>query len=346
MTPTVPSDVLAHWRTLAGRPYAPFGNGLINATFLVDGADGKAVLQRLHPIFGGVVNEDIEAVTSHLAARGLATPRLVRTDERALWTTGSDGMPWRVLSFIEGTSVDRVTDPAVASDAAGLLARFHRAVSDLVWTYRHVRTNVHDTRRHLATLRLALEHHTSHRLYDQVAAIAFPMLDRAIHLRDFDELPLRHVHGDPKISNVMFDAAGKALCLVDLDTVGKMPWPLELGDALRSWCNPAGEDADDNALDLALFQATVEGYAAESKGFVTPAEISRLVDGLATICLELSARFLADALNESYFGWDATRHATRGDHNLLRARGQWSLYRSVESRRPQLEAIVRGAFAS
>lgn len=345
MSPPVPPDVLSRWRALAGRPCRPFGNGLINDTFLVEGADGKAVLQRLHPVFGGVVNEDIDAVTTHLAARGLATPHLLRTDDRALWAVDADGLPWRAQSFVEGTSLDRVTDPAVASDAAGLLARFHRAVSDLDWSYRHVRPNIHDTPRHLEALRQAVENHPSHRLYEEVVAIAGPMLERARHLRGFNELPLRHVHGDPKISNVLFDAGGKALCLVDLDTVGLMAWPLELGDALRSWCNPAGEDADGNALDLALFRATVDGYAAVGKDFVTPAEVSRLVDGLATICLELSARFLADALNEKYFGWDSSRHATRGDHNLLRARGQWSLYRSVESRRPQLEAIVQEAFA-
>ena len=44
------------------------------------------------------------------------------------------------------------------------------------------------------------------------------------------------------------------------------------------------------------------------------------------ISLELAARFAADALDESYFGWNAHRFLSRGEHNLTRARGQWSLH--------------------
>lgn len=344
MTPPVPPDVLAHWRDLAGRPLAPFGNGLINSTFLVEGARGKAVLQRLHPIFAGAVNEDIEAVTSHLAGKGLVTPRIVRTDDGALWAHDSDGRPWRVLTYIDGTSVDSVDSPERARSAAALLAKFHRAVSDLDWTYRHVRAGVHDTARHLATLEQAVVSHMGHPLHARVAPVAARLLARAQKLPDFDALPSRHVHGDPKISNVLFDDAGRALCLVDLDTVGRMPWPHELGDALRSWCNPAGEDVADNALDVSVFRAAVEGYASEAAGLVTPAEVDRLVDGLSCICLELAARFLADALEESYFGWNAERYTSRGEHNLVRALGQWSLHESVESKRAELETIVREAF--
>ena len=42
--------------------------------------------------------------------------------------------------------------------------------------------------------------------------------------------------------------ADRALCLIDLDTLAHMPVALELGDALRSWCNPATEDAGERAL--------------------------------------------------------------------------------------------------
>ena len=51
--------------------------------------------------------------------------------------------------------------------------------------------------------------------------------------------------------------------------------------------------------------------------------------GLDWVSVELAARFAADALNESYFGWDATRFPGRGEHSLLRARGQFSLHAAV-----------------
>lgn len=344
MPTDVPSEVLSSWSALAGRPARRFGTGLINETFLVEGADGRVVLQRLHPVFAGEVNEDIDAVTRHLAAKGLDTPRLVPTDSGALWATGRDGRPWRAQTFVEGTSVDRIESPSLAREAAAFVGRWHAAVADLAWDYRHVRANVHDTPRHLATLVRALERGGGHRLFAEVEPLAQEILSAGARLPDFAALPTRHAHGDLKISNLLFGPDGRARCLVDLDTVGRMPWPFELGDALRSWCNPAGEDVASASVDPAIFAAAVEGYASTARALVTAAERDLLVDGLATICLELAARFLADALEESYFGWDPTRFPGRGEHNLLRARGQWSLHGSVLARRRELEAVVARAF--
>lgn len=339
---SIPAAVLARYHDLAGRPHRRFGTGLINRTYLVEGLSGNVVVQRLHPVFAGPVNEDIEAVTAHLAAKGLSTPRPVRCDDGALWVEGADERPWRALSYVAGESVDRVPSPALAREAARLVASFHLAVADLSWDYRHVRVGVHDTAKHLTTLRKALEDHRGHRLFAQVAPLASELLDAAQRLPDFSPLPLRHCHGDLKISNVLFSGP-KALCLVDLDTLGRMIWPFELGDAMRSWCNPSGEDVSSAAIDTAIFTAALEGYASVARpaSFPTCEEALALVDGLATICLELSARFLADALNETYFGFDAARFPARGEHNLLRGRGQWALRQSVERDRASLEAIVR-----
>jgi hypothetical protein len=117
-----------------------------------------------------------------------------------------------------------------------------------------------------------------------------------------------------------------------------------MGDALRSWTNPRGEDVDNAGVDVAIFAAALDGYASEGRALVSDGEKTALVDGVHTICAELSARFLADALNESYFGFDEKRFATRGDHNLLRARGQWALAQDVARRRTDLNAIVARAF--
>ncbi|MFM2151747.1 MAG: hypothetical protein RL199_182 [Pseudomonadota bacterium] len=338
-----PAEVLARWPSFDGARVRPFGTGLINRTFLVESPHGKWVLQQLHPVFGGVVNEDIDAVTAHLAARGLVTTRLERTGDGHLWVDDVEGRPWRVLTFVAGMSSDTVASPAHAAEAGRLVARFHAGVSDLAHAYRHVRPSVHDTSRHLATLEAALSEHRDHRLYETVAPVAQSLLTAARDLPGFGSMPLRHVHGDLKISNLLFDDAGRGLCLVDLDTLGRMPWVHEMGDALRSWCNPAGEDVTDARVDAALFEGAVRGYASGTD-HVTGEERERLVSGLSAISLELSARFLADALNERYFGWNASKYATRGDHNLARALGQWSLHRSVEASRPALERIVREAF--
>ncbi len=335
----IPEAVLARWSDLAGRPYRRFGTGLINQTFLVDGRQGQVVLQRLHPVFAGTVNEDIEAVTAHLERKGLTTPRPVRCDDGALWV--QDERPWRALTCIAGQSFDRVPSPALAREAGRQVAAFHVAVADLQHDYRHVRVGVHDTPRHLARLSEALARHAGHRLFAQVEPLARELLAAAAALPDLSRLPLRHTHGDLKISNLLF-SGGRAVCLIDLDTLGRMIWPFELGDAMRSWCNPNGEDVRDATIDRAVFAEALGGYGevARPAGLLSREEGLALVDGLSTICLELAARFLADALDESYFGWDPARFLGRGEHNLLRARGQWALHRSVEQARGELEALA------
>ncbi|MDC0742047.1 phosphotransferase enzyme family protein [Polyangium mundeleinium] len=341
---TIPSWILARFRDLDQRPHAPHGGGLINRTFLVEGRAGKVIVQRLHPVFAGVVNEDIDAVTAHLAAKGLMTPRPLRTDDGALWVDDEEGRAWRALSYVEGQSHDRVPSLSFAREAGRMVARFHAAVADLAYDYRHVRAGVHDTKKHLATLEAALDAHTGHRLFGEVEPLARRLLAEAARLPDLERLPLRHVHGDLKISNLLFQGE-QAVCLVDLDTLGRMIWPFEMGDALRSWCNPAGEDVAHVAIDAGTFGAALAGYGevARGAGLVSAEEAGAIVDGLATICLELSARFLADALREAYFGFDARRFPARGEHNLVRGRGQLALFDSVQARRTELEHVARAA---
>lgn len=350
----IPKGVLARWRELEGRPTTPLGGGLINETFLVQGPAGGVVLQRLNALWTPDVCEDVQAVTAHLAAQGLVTPRLLPTDDGALCALDEEQRVWRAQTFIAGTrSYERLQGPAHAHAAGHLVGRVHLALDSLVHEYRFTRGNVHDTPRHLASLRRALEERRGHRLYDEVRAIAEPLLEESAALPSFESfaaLPLRHAHGDLKVSNLLFrlfaedDERYEGVCAVDLDTLARMSWPFEMGDALRSWCNPGGEDQAGAAFDLSLFEAAMRGYAGAAGGLPTEEERALLVSGVSTISLELSARFLADALFETYFGFDAARFPARGEHNLLRARGQWALYRSVVAQRDEAEALLGAAF--
>ena len=124
-----------------------------------------------------------------------------------------------------------------------------------------------------------------------------------------------------------------------------MPLYLELGDALRSWCNPEGEDSRDACFSIELFQAAIEGYAAELHSNIRAAEWQAIVTATQTIYIELAARFCADALNESYFGWNPEKFASRCEHNQVRAQGQLSAFHSLLSQSKQAEKIVLEAFA-
>jgi hypothetical protein len=137
------------------------------------------------------------------------------------------------------------------------------------------------------------------------------------------------------------DVEGRAVCLIDLDTLSSMPLALELGDAMRSWCNRGGEDGGEVDIDLEIFAAAIRGYRSTAH-FATRTELASIAPGTLRICLELAARFGADAYHEAYFGWDPAVAPGRGEHNLLRARGQLALARAVERRMPELERIVVG----
>ncbi len=327
----------------------PLSGGLINDSFAVTPDEGGAgfVLQRVHPVFAPQVHDNIAAVTARLQQRGVATPVLIPTRDGARWHVDDDGRVWRLMTRMPGVSFARIQSSAQAVAAAALLARFHVALAELPHRFVGMRTGVHDTGAHLQALRDALAEHRDHRLYDAVAPLAAAIEAGAAALPPLSGLPEPVVHGDPKFSNVMFAAATgegatRATCLVDLDTVGPMALHLELGDMWRSWCNRAGEDRREAAFDLDVFEASLHGYAG-ARAAPSAAECEALVHGVEWITLELAARFAADALRERYFGWDATAFVARGEHNLVRAAGQWSLHEQVLASRSRRAAAIAAA---
>lgn len=331
----------------------------INQTFIVEPSQAGAeplVLQRLHPVFGETVHIDIEAVTAHLTARGLPTPRLIRTRAGELWAldTQLSGRPdestprvWRALSYVDGVTLHQSRDPAVLESGAGLIGRFHAALADLRHEFVH-RRPLHDTRRHLASLEAALASERG-RGDTTAQALGAEVLKHAAGVRlDYEQLPKRTIHGDPKLSNVMFERGRpqRALCMIDLDTVARGPLAYELGDAMRSWCNPAGEDTSEIELDPAAVAAVLRGYNQACPADVTRDELVSALEGFETVSLELSSRFAADVIVDQYWGWDATRFASRRDHNLLRARGQLALSKAVRAQRSALARVVDEAIAA
>jgi len=320
-------------------------SGLINATWYVRShAGAPLVLQHVNPIFPAEINLDIDVVTSHLAAKGLVTPLLVRARGGAPWF--EHGGVWRALTRIDGLTRDSLGSTAQAQETGRVLAEFHRAVSDLDHTFRNARLGVHDTARHLRDLRSALDELGAHRDIGTIRPLAERVLAAAANLPALPKTRDRIVHGDPKISNVMFAPdGGRALCLVDLDTLGRMPLVLELGDALRSWCNPASEDAGHSRFVRTLFESAITGYAAAAPGFLAAEEWGAIPEGTLTITVELAARFCADALRERYFGWDNRRYPSASAHNQARTRNQLQVAESLLAELPALHEITARAFA-
>lgn len=318
----------------------PITAGLINDTFAVGGA---YILQRLHGgIFRPEVNLDIAALTPPLRRAGLPVPTLLLADTGQPWIEVEGGALegcWRMMERLPGRTEHRVRSLRMAREAAATLARFHQALAPVEHRFHFSRPGAHDTPAHMRRLAQALEQHPGHRLRPQVEALAAELDALWRSWGEIPALPLRIVHGDPKISNLLFDEQDQVSGVVDLDTMAWETLQVELGDACRSWCNRGDEDSGEPVFDAARFEAVAQGYLEQARGWIRPEEVDALPGAPARICLELSARFAADALHESYFGWDPGIAPTRGEHNLLRARGQLSLGRSALRQQARLEEI-------
>ena len=337
----------------------PIAGGLINRSYSASRrGGGDFVLQRVNPIFPREIQDDIDAVTRHLAAKGLTTPLLVATTDARRFVE-LDGAIWRLLTRVPGTTQESLSTADEAREAGRVLGEFHRAVADFDQPLKNRRPPVHELERHLGNLETALGKHLSHRAHRAVTAIADRILSMAASMPPLATQPPRLVHGDPKISNIVFreadgvdharrtdrsgaggDRTRVGVCLVDLDTLTRIPVALEIGDALRSWCNTATEDSPAARFSVERFAAAIAGYLEGAGDLLTAAEWQAVPVATLSIAVELAARFAADALDESYFAWDRQRFASASEHNQARALGQLQVAASIAAALPELRQSV------
>jgi Ser/Thr protein kinase RdoA (MazF antagonist) len=152
-------------------------------------------------------------------------------------------------------------------------------------------------------------------------------------------LPLRPVHGDPKVNNVMIEeTTGRAISLVDLDTVKPGLIHYDIGDCMRSGCNPLGEETDDWEavyFEPEIGQAILTGYLTQARNFLTEADYDYLFDSIRLLAFELGVRFFTDYLaGNVYF---KVKHA---EHNLQRALVQFKLTESIEAHEADIRSII------
>ena len=325
---------------LEGREIEAVDGGLINRTWILHGQP-RLVLQWVNGIFSPLIHHDIQALTRRLTERGVPSPHLVPTLGGALWEEDEGGGCWRVQTFIPGRTLHRLSSPRLAGAAGALVGRFHQALAG--WEHEMVGPprRAHDTAARMSNLVLALEGADDHRLEGEARGLGAEILADWEDWGGPASEPERICHGDLKVSNLRFaDDADEGVALIDLDTVAPMSLGSELGDAWRSWCNPAGESAHEaTRVDRDLFEASARGWCGAALR-LDPAERAGLVAGIERICLELAGRFCADAVENRYFREDLDRFPALGDHNLLRARGQLLLARSARSARSRCEEII------
>lgn len=320
-----------------------YGTGIINDTYLVEIPRGnphrRSILQKLHPVFKASVMEDIEAITSALVNRGVRTPYLIQTKAGSLYVQESNRY-WRMLSYVPGVSYERPPDEPVVESAARFLARFHRETASLEWKFKHRIPDFHNTPRIMRKLYEVFHRFKGTMRYDALAPSAERVLDAYAYLDPtIPLLPKRLLHGDPKFSNVRFDDNGtEAIALLDLDTLGRGSIIIDLGDAIRSWCDtPQGTEK--SSFNLSYFEAFLRGYFREVS-FLNREEKASVLEGAELLMLELTARFLADAFEESYFKFDPEKYESLFEQNHVQASRQLTLYEDLQHKRPEARALL------
>lgn len=339
--------------------------GNINMTYRLDMGEDKSapryVLQRINTEAfqnPAALMENIGRVTEHIRrgyeAEGIdATRRVlsfVKTDNGTLLYTDESGA-WRAYRYVDNvTAYDAIESPAIFREAGRGFGDFQARLSDFPaeLLYETI-PGFHNTPRRYEAFRAAVNTDAAGRTAGVAEDIAFfherVSLMGSVVTRLGRDLPLRVTHNDTKLNNVLIDnETGRALCVIDLDTV--MPGsPLyDYGDAVRYGACTAAEDEPDLTkidLNMELFRAFTDGFVGATAGGLTPTEIRALPTGIAVITCELAMRFLTDYLNgDIYF---KTNYPT---HNLVRARAQMQLLRKIEERMDEMNTYVEGLLRS
>lgn len=347
----------------------PYGTGLIHDSFRVscalgDGASRRFLLQRINPaVFPDprAVMDNIVRVTRHLHAQ-MVREQTPDPDRRTLTVlpsadgAGPVGGPpgdrcWRCYAFIEGMrTVETLASPEQARACARAFADFQRRLADLpppplMETIPHF----HDTPRRLEALGAAAGADAVGRAGEVAADLAFALAQGRLAgelecARRAGRLPVRVVHNDTKINNLLFDAAeGAPRCVVDLDTVMPGLSATDFGDLVRAVITPL-EGEESNSPDLPplrfdWFEALVEGFLDGARGFLLPEEVRLLSRAGSVITLELGIRFLTD-----YLSGDRYFKTVRPGQNRDRARSLFRLVQAMEQEAGEMERIVARAY--
>lgn len=354
-----------------------YGSGNVNDTYLVtvmpttavantdQEAMSRFILQRVNThVFRQpeLILLNMQAFLAHMAERSAldqaATtqhwemPQILVTATGQPYYVDQAGSFWRAISLIEGAKTHpTIRDAAHAREAGLALGRFHRLLSDLDPVQLHdTLPGFHVTPQYLAAYDQVLQSESAQRRIAGERAeqatwgLNFVAARRAWvgvleEALERGELVLRAIHGDPKVDNILIDElSGQAVSIIDLDTVKPGLVHYDIGDCLRSCCNPAGEETtalDSVTFDTDLCQVILAGYLQEAAHFFTPADYAYLYDAIRLITFELGLRFFTD-----YLAGDVYFKVKHSSHNLQRALVQFRLTQSIEDQAMKIQAII------
>ena len=323
------------------------GNGLINDTYLVQTSSKPFVLQRInHSVFPqpAQIMANLSQLNLHVAQKPkdtvkLIIPAILKTQSNDEFYQDEQGSYWRALEYIANTeSLETISHIHQVQKTGFALGHFHRLVSDLkpshlvdtlpgfhiapdyLKHYQQVLTRVPKASTSESQYCTAFIANHQHIINDLEAA------------KQQGLLPLRVIHGDPKLNNFLFAKdTQKIISLIDLDTVKPGLVHYDIGDCLRSCCHNLAT----NDFDLEIATALLTSYLSEAGVFFSEADYDYLYASIRLIPFELGLRFYTDYLEGNcYF------KVTEPDENLHRAVNQFQLCESIIKQEKAINAVI------
>ncbi|WP_106601926.1 phosphotransferase enzyme family protein [Chitinophaga ginsengisoli] len=328
----------------------PFGSGLINATWKVSYADKTYILQRInHQVFKKpeLIAQNISAIGHYLDQYHpdyFFVQPVQTTDKRDMVIT-PEGEYFRLQPFVANSySYDVVNNEQLAYEAARQFGRFTKLLSGI--DANEIKVTLPDF--HNLTLRYAQFEQAVKQ--GNPARIAEAQEDintirRYNHLtevfaaiRHSPYFKVRVMHHDTKISNVLFDADNKGICVIDLDTVMPGYFISDFGDMMRTYLSPVSEEETDLSkvqVRREYYTAIMNGYLSEMRDELSVTERAHLVYAGQFMVYMQAIRFLTD-----YFNNDIYYGARYEQHNLLRTRNQLTLLESITQQEQTLSSVA------
>ncbi len=353
-------NFISQEETIAG--IETYGQGIIHDTYLAKPGNTADwfILQRINTqVFKNpeAVRYNLRLVCEHIRKRMLENGSHIDTNWQMMqpmpardgrdFFIDAEGNIWRALSFIRGARpLEQISSLDDAREAGRALGTFHFLTSDLDPELLHDALpgfhNVEQYLKHYDAVAAGVAKETSEagKFCQQFVADRrswAPVLENG---RCQKKLQVRVIHGDPKINNIMLDrVTGRAVSMIDLDTVMPGLVHYDIGDCLRSCCNTRGEETSDFSavrFDPKRCAAVLSGYTEEAHRFLKGPDFDFLFDAIRLIPFELGLRFYTDFLEGNvYF------KASRATQNLDRAMVQFMLVQSIEEQEERLRAIVK-----
>lgn len=329
---------------------SPFGNGHIQLTFRVETKSNSFILQKINTkVF---TNPEL-LIKNHLLIQQqyklskdneYLIPEIIKTlDDNNYFFDTNYGF-WRLTKFIENSySLEKTATSTQAKEAGKAYGWFLTSLVNIETSlFEEPIPDFHNLSFRLKQFDVAIDANLAERR-DLVSLEIEFFIERKNFFLDLENeintgnIPLRIVHNDTKINNVLFEE-NKAKAVIDLDTVGPGNVLFDYGDALRTIANDSTED-EENIENITLnwdyFCSFTDGYLRKTKDILSLTENENLHKAPLLMTYIIGIRFLSDYLNG-----DIYYKTSKPRHNLIRSRVQQFLLKDMEQKNNAMKTYI------